>query len=212
MTAKELRTGNTCVTESGAVYTVKHLFVNGRKYIPYLVKGKHQLKLNYHWNDDLTSTDGDEALNIAYVYDQYGNLLWDRCAESADLDAVVLDEPPEEEPDELAEILSAGDWTVSTNRRNRNSKADMTITKVRKHDKSQVSIVLRKPMQFDRCAILFRGDTVYLREDTINGYKINKQGKNEYLQTVLADGVQFGEYDLEYNERHNVWIGKLVKK
>lgn len=200
-----------CDRKRGGVYR-KALVCQREKIYPVSGQGKHQLKLSYHWNDDLTSSDGDEGLNIAYVYDQYGNLLWGRYAESVDLDAVVLDELPEEEPDELDEILRAEDWTVATNRRNRNSKADMTITKVRKNDKPKTSIVVRKPMLFDRCAILFRGDTVYLREDTLYGYKIGRQGKNEYLQTVLADGVQFGDYDLEYNDKHKVWIGKLVKK
>lgn len=206
MTAKDLRQNNTCVTESGEVYTVKTLFVKGKKYIPYLVRGKRNLKLSQHWRDDLTSLDTG-AMDITYVYDSYGNLLWDRYADAPDKCA-------DECADDLEAILNSGNWIESTKTISR-SKADLTISRERRKNGFREALTFRKDIGMRRVAILIDGDTVYIRKAE-SGYAVYQNAKNgtgnHYLRIPQQENVEYGDYDLQYNSEHEVWIGKKVEE
>lgn len=211
MTTKDLKTGNTCVTESGAVYSVKYLLVNGKKYLPYLVKGKHQLKLSRHWNDDLTSKDDREALDIAFVYDRWGNLLWDRHAEEVSFDNSIFEEE-DACADDLEAILNAGGWIEAAKTISR-SKADLTISRERRKSGFREALTFRKDIGMRRVAILLDGDKVYIRASE-TGYAVFQNTKNgtgnQYLRIPQQENVEYGDYDLRYNSEHEVWIGKKV--
>lgn len=202
MTARDLRQNNTCVTESGEVYTVKTLFVKGKKYIPYLVRGKRNLKLSQHWRDDLTSLDTG-AMDITYVYDSYGNLLWDRYVDA-----------PDDCADDLGAILNAGGWIEATKTYGR-SKADLTISRERRKSGFREALTFRKDIGMRRVAILLDGDKVYIRASE-TGYAVYRNTKNgtgnQYLRIPQQENVEYGDYDLRYNSEHEVWVGKKVEE